>query len=174
MATAARALSESLDHKDPLSITGHYLSRVEPGKALLEIEKLNIGKSVSTALLKFTQEGEERIRFTSCFTDFSKSKGDTLREVEAPDFPPIEECVAMPYKEGFTPVLEKQIDEARKCHYQLMKSVDLFYVDGNPPGVKEALCALKICKSNQVRLPLVKMKSKNAKMLTALLKSSEK
>ena len=110
MATAARALSESLDHKDPLSITGHYLSRVEPGKALLEIEKLNIGKSVSTALLKFTQEGEERIRFTSCFTDFSKSKGDTLRELEVPDFPPIEECVAMPYKEGFTPVLEKQID----------------------------------------------------------------
>ena len=102
MATAARALSESLDHKDPLSITGHYLSRVEPGKALLEIEKLNIGKSVSTALLKFIQGGEERIRFTSCFTDFGKSKGDTLREVEAPDFPPIEECIAMPYKEGFT------------------------------------------------------------------------
>jgi len=42
MATAARALSEALEHKDPLSITGHYLSRVEPGKAELEIEKLNI------------------------------------------------------------------------------------------------------------------------------------
>ena len=116
MATAARALSESLDHKDPLSITGHYLSRVEPGKALLEIEKLNIGKSVSTALLKFIQGGEERIRFTSCFTDFGKSKGDTLREVEAPDFPPIEECKAMPYKEGFTPVLEKQIDRKFTPH----------------------------------------------------------
>jgi hypothetical protein len=33
-----------------------------------------------------------------------------LREVEAPDFPPIEDCVDMPYKEGFTPVLEKQIE----------------------------------------------------------------
>jgi len=33
-----------------------------------------------------------------------------MREVEAPDFPPIEDCVDMPYKEGFTPVLEKQID----------------------------------------------------------------
>ena len=116
MATAARALADSLDHKDPLSITGHYLSRVEPGKALLEIEKLNIGKSVSTALLKFIQGGEERIRFTSCFTDFAKSKGDTLREVEAPDFPPIEECIAMPYKEGFTPVLEKQIDRKFTPH----------------------------------------------------------
>ena len=81
MATAARALSESLDHKDPLSITGHYLSRVEPGKALLEIEKLNIGRSVSTAFLKFMLGGEERISFTSCFTDFFKSKGDTLIEV---------------------------------------------------------------------------------------------
>ena len=110
MAIAARALSEALEHKDPLSITGHYLSRVEPGKAELEIEKLNIGRSVSTALLKFIQGGEERIRFTSCFTDFSKSKGDTLREVEAPNFPPIEDCIHMPYIKGFTPVLEKQID----------------------------------------------------------------
>ena len=65
---------------------------------------------VSTALLKFIQGGVERIRFTSCFTDFSKSKGDTLREVEAPNFPPIEDCIHMPYIKGFTPVLEKQID----------------------------------------------------------------
>jgi len=110
MATAARALSEYLTHKDPLSITGHYLSRVEPGKVRLEIEELNIGRSVSTALLKFIQNGEERIRFTSCFTDFSKSKGDNLREVEAPKFAPIEDCINMPYIEGFTPVLEKQIE----------------------------------------------------------------
>jgi len=110
MATAARALSECLDHKDPLSITGHYLSRVESGKAILEIEKLNIGRSVSTALLRFIQGEEERIRFTACFTDFSKSKGDTLQERGPPDFPPIEECIKMPYKKGFTPVLEKQID----------------------------------------------------------------
>ena len=110
MATAARALSESLDHKDPLSITGHYLSRVEPGKALLEIEKLNIGRSVSTAVLKFKQENQEKIRFTACFTDFSKSKGDTYMEREAPDFPLIEDCIKMPFEKGFTPVLEKQID----------------------------------------------------------------
>ena len=56
------------------------------------------------------QNGEEKIRFTSCFTDFSKSKGDNLREVEAPKFAPIEDCIDMPYIEGFTPVLEKQIE----------------------------------------------------------------
>ncbi|GIT32507.1 MAG: hypothetical protein Ct9H300mP3_00380 [Gammaproteobacteria bacterium] len=43
MATGARALSESLDHKDPLSIKGHYLSRVNP-EGFIRVEKLNIGK----------------------------------------------------------------------------------------------------------------------------------
>ena len=46
-----------------------------------------------------------------------------------------------------------------------MKSVDLFYIDGNPSGIKEALYSLGLCSSNQVRLPLVKMNRDNAKKL---------
>ena len=58
---------------------------------------------------------------------------------------------------------------AQKCHYKLLKSVDLFYVDGNPSGIKEALFLKGICKSNQVRLPLVKINQVNSKKLNAFL-----
>jgi acyl-CoA thioesterase len=110
MAIAARALSDCLEHKDPLSITGHYLSRAEPGPVILKIEKLSEGRSITTAVVRFIQRGKERIRFTASFTDFLKSSGDTLYEREPLKFPPISECIKMPYIEGFTPILEKQID----------------------------------------------------------------
>ncbi|MAQ31927.1 MAG: 4-hydroxy-tetrahydrodipicolinate synthase [Flavobacteriales bacterium] len=61
--------------------------------------------------------------------------------------------------------LSGNIDLARKCHYELLKSVDLFYVNGNPSGIKEALYQLKICSSNQVRLPLVPMNAQYASKL---------
>jgi 4-hydroxy-tetrahydrodipicolinate synthase len=44
--------------------------------------------------------------------------------------------------------------EARKLHESLIRITQLFFTDGNPAGVKEALEAMKICK-NQVRLPLI-------------------
>ena len=78
MAIAARALSDCLKHKDPLSITGHYLSRAEPGPVILKIEKLSEGRSITTAVVRFIQSGKERIRFTASFTDFLKFSGDTL------------------------------------------------------------------------------------------------
>ena len=51
MSIAARALSDCLNHKDPLSITGHYLSRAEPGPVTLKIEKLSEGQKKGQHLL---------------------------------------------------------------------------------------------------------------------------
>ena len=65
--------------------------------------------------------------------------------------------------------LEAEYDVAKKKHYELLKSVDLFYVDGNPSGIKEALFFKKICNSSQVRLPLVKMDVDNAKKMHLVL-----
>lgn len=42
---------------------------------------------------------------------------------------------------------------ASKLHYELMRVTQLFFADGNPGGVKEALNAMKLCKPF-VRLPL--------------------
>lgn len=69
-------------------------------------------------------------------------------------------------------ILKEKIHLAKKYHYDLLKSVDLLYVDGNPSGIKEALSYLKICNSSQVRLPLVKMSQDNTKLLHAALKET--
>mgnify|MGYP001277692575 FL=1 len=59
---------------------------------------------------------------------------------------------------------------ARSYHYELLKSLDLFYIDGNPAGIKEALFFKNICRTNQLRLPLTKMKKENASLLHKFLK----
>ena len=80
---------------------------------------------------------------------------------------------AMAFPKLFTTMvnacLQSNYDIAKKQHYELLKSVDLFYIDGNPAGIKEALFFKNICNSNQVRLPLVKMDKKNAKKMHLLL-----
>ena len=68
--------------------------------------------------------------------------------------------------------LKGNFDLARSYHYKLLKSVDLFYIDGNPSGIKEALSYLKICSTSQVRLPLMKMKTKNAQILNQLIEKT--
>ena len=64
------------------------------------------------------------------------------------------------------------LNNAKDCHYKLLKSVDLFYIDGNPSGIKEALYSLGLCSSNQVRLPLVKMNRDNAKKLNYIIQQT--
>ena len=80
---------------------------------------------------------------------------------------------AMAFPELFTTMvnacLQSKYDIAKKKHYELLKSVDLFYIDGNPAGIKEALFFKNICNSSQVRLPLVKMDKDNAKKMHLLL-----
>ena len=69
-------------------------------------------------------------------------------------------------------LLDKKVSLAQKCHYDLLKSVDLFYIDGNPSGIKEVLCNLNICTSNHVRLPLVKMNPSNAEQLNKIVQET--
>ncbi len=59
-------------------------------------------------------------------------------------------------------VFEGKLNEARKYHFKLLNSVDMFYIEGNPAGVKAALHIQGIISSNQVRLPLLKMSPNNA------------
>jgi 4-hydroxy-tetrahydrodipicolinate synthase len=49
--------------------------------------------------------------------------------------------------------LKDDLDSARRLHFKLMKVTQLFFADGNPGGVKQALETLRLCKAN-LRLPL--------------------
>ena len=49
MAFAAKAISNSLTHKDPLSISANYLERLDFGESLVKVYPVNESKSMSTA-----------------------------------------------------------------------------------------------------------------------------
>ena len=69
-------------------------------------------------------------------------------------------------------IKSSDIQSAKKCHYNLLKSVDMFYIEGNPTGIKESLFYKGLIKSNQLRLPLLKMSTKNSKKFASFLDNS--
>ena len=83
---------------------------------------------------------------------------------------------AMAFPDLFTNMvkylLNQDLASAKKIHYKLLQSVDWFYIDGNPAGIKQALFFLHICSSNQLRLPLVKMSKKHAEKLCSLVNNT--
>tara|TARA_B100000085_G_C18422317_1_gene463234 strand:- start:245 stop:904 length:660 start_codon:yes stop_codon:yes gene_type:complete len=100
-----------LDHKDPLVLSANYIDRVEFGPADIEITKVASTRSTSTAYVSFKQEGNIKIFATVTFTDFSKMAGlkDNLRN--EPKFDPYETCTQVPYKEGFSPKLDRNLEK---------------------------------------------------------------
>ena len=68
--------------------------------------------------------------------------------------------------------LNENIKMAQKCHFRLLKSVDMFYVEGNPTGIKQALYFLGLLSTNQLRLPLVKMSKENSILLNQLISNT--
>ncbi|MBW6460303.1 MAG: 4-hydroxy-tetrahydrodipicolinate synthase [Bacteroidales bacterium] len=52
--------------------------------------------------------------------------------------------------------LKGKINKARAMHFELLDFMNALFMDGNPSGIKSAMEALDLCRSN-VRLPLVKV-----------------
>ena len=65
MTLAAKAMSEFLEHKDPLSISAHYLDRVDFGATELHVTHLSSSKSLSTARVELIQNNKIKIIFLS-------------------------------------------------------------------------------------------------------------
>ncbi len=66
--------------------------------------------------------------------------------------------------------LERKVDEAYEIHYQLAKSIDMIFEQGNPAGVKEIHKTLGLSE-NTVRLPLVNVDENLAKRLENFTKN---
>ena len=111
MALAAKAISESLEHKDPLIITANYLNRVNFGKIDIKVETLPSTRSLSSARATMIQDNEIKVIFTATFTDLSKSTGLNKAFKKEPIFEKYEDCHLHAFKEGFNPGLEKFIEK---------------------------------------------------------------
>ena len=112
MTLAARVMSEFLEHKDPLSISAHYLDRVDFGSTEFHVTHLSSSKSLSTARVELIQDNKIKIIFIGTFTDFSFKNDMNIYERDVPNFPEYNSCEVIPYKEGFNPKLDKNIEKA--------------------------------------------------------------
>ena len=111
MAILAKACSVHLEHKDPLVLSANYIDRVEFGSADVEVTKISSTKSTSTAYVSLKQNGNLKIFSTVTLTDFSKTKGLKENLRNEPNFDKYETCTQVPYKEGFSPKLDKNLEK---------------------------------------------------------------
>lgn len=93
LSIVARALRDHLAHPDPFSVTGHFMLPVTPGMVSIEISTLKQGKAVSFAEAKLLQAGQEKIRVTAAFGEFSTRQGISHQAIAAPELPPFDDCV---------------------------------------------------------------------------------
>jgi 4-hydroxy-tetrahydrodipicolinate synthase len=73
-----------------------------------------------------------------------------------------------PFSEMVRAGLQGDFASARRLHFDMLQAMDLFFVDGNPSGVKAALEHLGIC-GREVRLPLVPVRETTYEELGRLI-----
>src|ERR1700729_2867781 len=59
LAIVARALREVLPHRDPLTITAHYLTASQPGPAVVRAEPVRAGRTLSTGQASLFQRDDQ-------------------------------------------------------------------------------------------------------------------
>ena len=100
-----------------------YLVQALQNLADIEITKISSTKSTSTAYISLRQKGELKIFSTATFTDFDRAKGLNQNLREEPLFDIYEECVQVPYKEGFNPKLDKNLEKKGDIKSEIKKYI---------------------------------------------------
>ncbi|WP_354643557.1 thioesterase family protein [Kitasatospora camelliae] len=96
LAVAGHALSLAHgDHRDPLSISGYYLSTSRPGPASVRTEVIRRGNSLSTGQAVLSQDGEERLRVLATYGDLAELDGEVHTSAQPPVMPPPEQCIGV-------------------------------------------------------------------------------
>ena len=95
VAIARRALAALGPHRDPMSVTAHFLRPGSGGhSAEVHTEVVRAGRSVTTARASLVQEGRARIEVLAAFTDFSTpSPVEHTLSPPMPSIPPPDECL---------------------------------------------------------------------------------
>lgn len=85
MGIVLKAISQSLEHPDPLTSTGHFLSPADPGPAHVTVNVWKRGRSVSTAQGVLRQGDRDRLLVLSTYGDLASLQGHTKILDEKPD-----------------------------------------------------------------------------------------
>lgn len=93
LAIGARAMAETLaPHRDPFSVTGHFLSPPVEGPIAVEVEPVRRGRTLSTATASLRQDDQERLRMLASYGDLSVVGGPETVTAPPPDLPAPVDC----------------------------------------------------------------------------------
>ncbi|MFG3181896.1 thioesterase family protein [Streptomyces nigra] len=97
LAVLGRALADALPHRDPFTISAHYLTASQPGPAVVRTDVVRTGRTLSTgqaSLFQYDAEGNEveRIRVLASYGDLNTLPDDVRTTARPPAIPPIEHC----------------------------------------------------------------------------------
>ncbi|MEU1594276.1 thioesterase family protein [Streptomyces sp. NPDC005708] len=97
LAVLGRALADALPHRDPFTISAHYLTASTPGPAVIRTEAVRTGRTLSTGQASlFQHDGEgrevERIRVLASYGDLESLPDDVRTSAEPPAIPPMAQC----------------------------------------------------------------------------------
>ncbi|MEU8621059.1 thioesterase family protein [Streptomyces sp. NPDC048623] len=125
LALLGRALGEHLPHPDPFTISAHYLTPSEPGPAVIRVETVRTGRTLSTgqaSLLQYAEDGTEveRIRVLASYGDLDALPDDVRTTAAPPAIAPIDQCFgatdgptpAIPGSSAITERLDIRLDPA--------------------------------------------------------------
>ncbi|MEV8537263.1 thioesterase family protein [Streptomyces sp. NPDC051211] len=99
LALLGRALSATLPHPDPFTVSAHYLSASAPGPAVIRTEVVRTGRTLSTgqaSLLQYdpaTGAEIERIRVLASYGDLDSLPDDVRTTAVPPVMPAYEDCL---------------------------------------------------------------------------------
>lgn len=93
---AGKAMAEACAHKDPLTVTGHYLRPAQPGPAELVVTPIKQGGTFDNAQVSLLQGGTERCRFIGAYGTLAQISGPSWRDAEPPTMPPPAQCQPLP------------------------------------------------------------------------------
>jgi len=78
LAVALGAAARVLPHPDPFAVSAHFLRPTVPGPAEIATERLRVGRSHSTAMVRLHQEGTERLAMLATYGDLDALDGPTV------------------------------------------------------------------------------------------------
>ncbi|MFJ7153662.1 thioesterase family protein [Streptomyces sp. NPDC101118] len=98
LALVGRALSEALPHRDPVTVSAHYLTSSVPGPAVIRTQQVRTGNTLSTgqaSLFQYDETGAEveRIRVLASYGDLGALPDDVRTSAKPPAMPPYEHCL---------------------------------------------------------------------------------
>ncbi|WNI18216.1 thioesterase family protein [Actinacidiphila sp. ITFR-21] len=98
LALLGRALSGSLPHRDPLTVTAHYLTASRPGPAVVRAQTVRAGRTMSSGQASLFQTDDkgrevERIRVIAGYCDLAALPDGVRTSAKPPRMPSYEDCL---------------------------------------------------------------------------------